>query len=195
MTDLLTEIWRIAPEHFHTMIDAGIFAEDEQVELLEGVLIKKHRQTPQHAYVRRQLREQLQKFDIPSFFATSVFWLTTNDSQTNPDGLLVKNIPASYWSRHPTASDVALLVEVADTTLERDQTWKKRIYAHAGIPIYWLINLPQRQIEVYTIPIAGLDLTYARREIYSENDNVPIVIDGDVVATMLVSDLLPPSNV
>lgn len=61
-----------------------------------------------------------------------------------------------YEGRHPLAADVGLVIEVADTSLPRDQHDKGRIYANAGIPVYWVVNLVDHRIEIYSRP-AGSD--------------------------------------
>ena len=84
------------------------------------------------------------------------------------------------------------MIEISDSTLERDRTFKKRIYARAGIPIYWIINLSEQQLEVYTEPIElASEPTYQQRQDYSLSDEVAVVISGREVSRLTVRDLLP----
>ena len=92
----------------------------------------------------------------------------------------------------PGAEDVALIVEVADSTLHRDRTTKKRLYAQAGIPVYWIVNLVDRRIEVYREPSGpGEQPDYRQRQDCRSGDNVPLVIEAGEVAQVAAADLLP----
>jgi Uma2 family endonuclease len=84
------------------------------------------------------------------------------------------------------------MVEVADSSLELDRTTKQRIYARAKIPIYWIVNLIDRQVEVYTNPTgAGAQAKYRNRRIFAENGEVPVVLNGQEVGRIAVRELLP----
>lgn len=92
----------------------------------------------------------------------------------------------------PQAQDVALVVEVADTTLERDRTLKKRIYAHTMIPVYWIVNLVERKVEWYAhSSVSEGEADYAQRQDGTEDNGIPLVLDGVEIARLPVRDLLP----
>ena len=93
-----------------------------------------------------------------------------------------------YASRKPTPADLALLVEVADSSLADDRS-RAQLFAEAGIPIYWIANIPERKIEVDSDP-AGNE--YRSRKDHGAADEIPLVIDGREVARLPVRDLLPP---
>lgn len=191
--DPTRSLWRVSVEHYHEMIDAGIITTDDRVELLEGYIVEKPVMNPPHARITNFVTEILRDIAPKNCFVDAQCPITLTASEPQPDILFVRGKRRDFFGRHPYAQDVPLLIEVSDSTLYTDRQQKQRIYANDGIPVYWIINLQGRQIEVYTIPInAGLDPTYARREIYFENNNVPIVIDGETVATIAVSELLPP---
>jgi hypothetical protein len=83
-------------------------------------------------------------------------------------------------------------VEVADSSLRRDRDLKKRIYARAAIPSYWIVNLADRRIEVYTAPSGpGASPDYAERADYAAEDAVPVVIEGREVGRVAVGMVLP----
>jgi len=83
-------------------------------------------------------------------------------------------------------------VEVAESTLAQDRGLKKSIYAEAGIPVYWIVNLVDRQIEVFTQPTGPTEQpTYANCEIIPADGEVPVIIDGREVARLKVADILP----
>ncbi|MCB0073711.1 MAG: Uma2 family endonuclease, partial [Caldilineaceae bacterium] len=72
---------------------------------------------------------------------------------------------------HPSPEDTFLLIEVSDTTLEKDRTVKAPLYAKAGVPFYWIVNLPELQLEVYSQPAQG---KYKLRQIYLLDEKVEI---------------------
>ncbi|MCL4265877.1 MAG: Uma2 family endonuclease [Anaerolineae bacterium] len=115
-----------------------------------------------------------------------------SDSEPEPAVLVVKGKRRDFIQRHPMPEEVALIVEVADSTINQDQNWEKRIYARAGIQVYWIVNLPERQIEVYTQPSGPTaHPTYHHMITYRESDTVPVVLDGEEVAALPVHELLP----
>jgi Uma2 family endonuclease len=118
--------------------------------------------------------------------------ITLNDSEPEPDLVVARGNPRSYLRRHPQPGDIGLVVEVAESTLAGDRVDKTRIYARALLPIYWIVNLVDFQIEVYTSP-SGPTATpvYAQRQDFRRGDNVPFILDGVCVTTIPVDELLP----
>ena len=114
--------------------------------------------------------------------------VTLSDSQPEPDFAVVRGTPRSFLTRHPQASDVGLVIEVANSSLLRDQQDKARIYADAGIPNYWIINLSEQRIEVFTQPSGP---HYDSVRAYGPGEIVPFVLDGQVVAQLATAELLP----
>ena len=109
--------------------------------------------------------------------------------EPEPDVAIVRGSDADYRHRVPTPADVALLVEVSDSTLDQDRGKKLEAYARAGIPVYWIVNLVDRQVEVYTRPVkAG---RYRSRKDYKPGQQVPVVIAGQQLAPIAVDDILP----
>ena len=88
---------------------------------------------------------------------------------------------------HPEPGDIALVVEVADTTLAKDRR-RRLTYGPAGIPVYWIVNLASRLVEVYTSPSPD---GYAPRVDYAPDAVIPLVIDGENVGQVAVADILP----
>ncbi len=174
------------------MIKCGILTEDDPLELLEGILVEKMPKKPGHSGATRKARETLRKVVLPGWFADSQEPITTEDSEPEPDLAVIRGKPEDFLEIHPRGRDVGMTVEVADTSLARDRGSKKTIYARANIPVYWIINLLERQIEVYTEPTGHLDKPdYRQRQDYAETDEVPLVLDGTEVARLRVTDLLP----
>jgi Uma2 family endonuclease len=118
--------------------------------------------------------------------------LTTDESEPEPDVMIVRGHRRDYRDRHPGPRDIVLVIEVSDTTLQRDRTLKKRIYARASIPVYWIINLPEQQIECYTHPSGPTEQPdYQQRHDYHPTDHIPVSFGEQVIGELAVTDLLP----
>jgi Uma2 family endonuclease len=117
--------------------------------------------------------------------------ITLSDSQPEPDFAIVRGSAADYEIRHPGSADVGLVIEVADSSLLRDQRDKTRIYARGGIVCYWIVNLVDRRIEVYTQPSGPTAVpAYGSFQTYQPGDALPLTLDGNVIGTISVADLL-----
>jgi Uma2 family endonuclease len=118
--------------------------------------------------------------------------ITTTDSEPEPDVLVFRTRDDDYGDDLPGPQDSALVAEIADSSLRRDRTLKKRLYARAGVREYWIVNLIDRQIEVYTDPTGPVkNPDYSKRQDYKPGDNVSVVVDGREVGRLPVADLLP----
>lgn len=185
-------IWRLSLDQYHEMIRAGILTDDDPVELLEGWLVAKMPKNPPHRVATQLSREALERVVPAGWYVDAQEPVTIGDSEPEPDVTVVRGSRRDYRDHHPGAQDVALLAEVSDTTLQRDRGSKKRVYARANVPVYWIINLIDSQVEVYTNPSGpGEQPDYGQRQDYGPADQVPVVIDGREVGRIAVRDLLP----
>jgi hypothetical protein len=185
-------VWRLSVAQYHQMIQAGILTEDDPVELLEGWLITKMPKKPQHRLATRRTRIALDRIAPPGWYVDEQEPITTDDSEPELDVELVRGEPEQYHDRHPGPQDVGLLVEVSDTTLQRDRTSKKRVYARERVPVYWIVNLIDRQVEVYTDPSGPAEQPdYRHQQIYRDGDEIPLVLEGREIGRVPVRDLLP----
>lgn len=107
--------------------------------------------------------------------------------------MVVRGDTRQYLDRHPGAEDIALIVEVSDTTLQRDgRTVKKQIYARAGIAIYWIVNLVEGLVEVYSQPLVEVEPSdYSQRIDFGRSAVLPIIIEGREIGAIAVNSLLP----
>jgi Uma2 family endonuclease len=179
---------RFTVDEYHKMIQAGILNDEDRVELLEGHVVLKMPRNPPHDGTIDQLGGILPPVIPPGWYLRVQNAITLNDSEPEPDFALVRGTRRTYYARHPTAADIGLVIEVADSSLDRDRTEKARIYAGAGIAVYWIINLVNRQVEVLTAPAA---LAYGQTQIYPPGAAVPLSLDGVLIASIPSDDLLP----
>jgi Uma2 family endonuclease len=182
-------IWKLNIDQYHAMIAAGIIEEDAQLELLEGLLVLKMPKNPPHRISTKLIRAALEKIIPNGWYVDSQEPITLSDSEPEPDVMVIRGQTTDYRDRHPQALDIELVIEVSDATLERDRTMKKRIYANAGIPIYWILNLRERQLEVYTQPKME-ESEYVHSQIFTESESINITLKEVGIRTILIKDLL-----
>ncbi len=104
---------------------------------------------------------------------------------------MVRGSVRDYARRTPCGADVGLVVEVADTSLEDDRKMALT-YSGGSIPVYWIVNLKARQVEVYTlVKRRGTASGYGRPRVFKAGQSVPVVLDGVEVGRIAVADILP----
>ncbi|MBE9077547.1 Uma2 family endonuclease [Romeria aff. gracilis LEGE 07310] len=192
-------IWRMGVEHYHAMIRSGILTDDDPVELLEGWLVFKMPKNPPHRAATRLIREALESIIPADWYVDSQEPITLADSEPEPDVVVIRGDTRQYLDRHPGPGEVGLVIEVSDTTLQRGKrshalgyrTSKKRAYARAGIPTYWIVNLPEKHIEAYSQPTAAAGATYELRQDYSLTSNIPVRLETTCIGLLPVNELLP----
>jgi len=146
------------------MVEQGILDEDEHVELLEGELVVVTPQGPRHGATVAHLQERLgEAYRGTGHVRAQLPFVAGPHSLPEPDLAVVSGRPLDYRHRHPAASDAHMVVEVAHTSHGLDRR-KARIYAAAGAPVYWVVDLERRQVEVFTAPTPD---GYHRHEVLS----------------------------
>lgn len=169
-------IHRFNVETYGRMVATGVL-DGEPFELLEGWLVDVSPQNPDHAAVVRRLTRHLAR--ARSWLHVQLPLEIPPDSVPEPDLALIESEPSP--DQHPRTA--LLVVEVAVSSHAIDRGVKARLYAHAGIPTYWLIDVPGRSVEVRTGP--GPE-GYRACEIYAVGALVPSpaedVADLDVSA-------------
>ena len=161
-------IQRLDTDTYNRMVATGAL-EDERVELLEGLLVEVSPHSPEHARVIEELTARL---------ASARAWLRVQlplevrlGSEPEPDLALMEQAPSPH--RHPRT--LLLAVEVAVSSHARDREIKGELYAEAGVPRYWLLDVPARKIEVYTDPGPK---GYNHCEVYEIGATVPSPAEG-----------------
>lgn len=144
-------LYRITPELFHRMGQLGLFPPDARIELVGGQLFQMAPIGPEHGSTVDQAVQILnRKITQQGYYIRVQNALRLGENELIPDLAIVPGKPSDYRRQHPTYA--LLVIEVADTSLEYDQTHKSKIYAQAGIPEYWIVNLIARRLEVYREP-------------------------------------------
>jgi Uma2 family endonuclease len=183
---------RFSVAEYHRMIQAGILTDEDKVELLDGYLVLKMPRNPPHDVSVSITHDALRAIVPAGWCIRGQSAITLSTSEPEPDIVLARGALRDYSTHHPEPAEIGLVVEVADTTLLRDRNDKGEIYATAGLPEYWIINLVDRQIEVYTQPSTpGTVSTYTMRRDYRIGDAVPLSLDGMIVGHIAVRDTLP----
>jgi Uma2 family endonuclease len=175
------------------MAEAEILG-DARVELIEGLLVAKMTKKTPHLVATEYLDEVLHRV-VPAGWYVSMqnpITIPETGSEPEPDAKVVRGSRSDYEERRVGPADAGLVVEASDASLRDDQIMKKSVYARASIPIYWIVNVPARRVEVYTDP-TGPDPTpdYRRRVDHPSGVEVPMILDGNEVVRIAVADLLP----
>jgi len=179
------------------MVELGIFTKNDKIELLNGRIIEKMSRNPPHDSALHRLMYLLFRVLPEPYTFRSQAALRLSASVPEPDIAIVQGPPSRYEARHPDASDTLLVIEVSESTLPDDQGEKLAIYAHAAIPHYWILNLIDRRLEVYTDP-TGPDHfpPYRSRSDIPEGGQVTIPVAApppNQKLTIQVRDILPGS--
>jgi len=183
---------RFSVARYQRMIESGILTSEDKVELLENWVVLKMPRNPPHDGTIQVVDEVLGAFIPAGWRLRNQLTVELADSQPEPDFAVVRGNARTYLTRHPTAADTGLIIEVANSSLLRDQRDKTRIYARAGIPAYWIINLVDRRIEVYTQPSGPTAVpAYGAFQTFQPGDSVPLVLDGATVGSVPAAELLP----
>ncbi len=176
-------------KEYYRAAELGLFRPNERLELLDGEILQKvSPQKPPHAVALSNTALAVAAAFGPGHHVRHQLPLVLNESsEPEPDVLVVAGIPNDYRSDHPKPADVRLLVEISDSTLRLDRSRKLPAYARASIPDYWILNLPERRLEVYREPSGP---RYRSVTIYSEHEAVTPLLAPR--ASIRVAVLLPP---
>jgi Uma2 family endonuclease len=182
-------LYRLSIEKYEAMVASGLFTRHDRFHLIDGLLVAKMIADPPHCAASDATRMHIESL-LPSG------WHVRNDrplriwngaSVPEPDLVVAREIIWDYQDRHPEPADVALIVEIASTSLYEDRGMAQ-IYGAGGIPMYWIVNLNDRRVEVHS---DRGPKGYQSHRIHSEDQSVPLVIDGRELGQIPVSDMLP----
>jgi Uma2 family endonuclease len=180
---------RITVDEYERIIASGALEDPDGVELIDGYMVDKMGKSAEHGYATKKTLRALdtrlppgwtwraeQPVRIPEF------------DEPEPDVTVVSGSDEDYRHRIPGPDDVGLLIEVSLTTLVQDQGDKRSAYARARIPVYWIVNLADRRVEVYSRPGKS---GYRSHKAYTPGQQVPVTIGGQSLQPIAVDDILP----
>ena len=157
-------------EEYHQMAEAGILHEDDHVELIEGEIVEMAPMGSRHAACLDRLNKLFTRHSSEDAIVRVQSPIHLPDStEPEPDLALLKPRDDFYAGGHPGPEDVLLVIEVSETSVEYDSEVKLPLYARAGIPEAWLVNLPEQRIEVHSRPV---DNEYRQSARYRSGDSL-----------------------
>ncbi len=178
-------------EEYDRMVDAEVLTTNDKVELIEGEIVERAPKTPPRATTITLAGRMLERFINESQHVRNQGPLAlSNDSEPEPALALVHDSPRDYGDAHPATA--LLVVEASESTLSFDRTTKARVYARAGIPEYWIINVQARCVEVHRDPVRGAppqkEPRYMTLTVYKPGESItPLAMPQQAVA---VADLV-----
>jgi Uma2 family endonuclease len=151
------EHWIFSVDEYHRMLETGILSEDDHVELIEGEIVKMSPIGSRHVACVNRLNGLLsRKVGRDVIVSVQNPFRLDDYSEPEPDIALIKPREDFYAQSLATPSDVLLIIEVADTSVEVDRRVKIPLYARAGIPEVWLANLPEDRVEAHSETVNGV---------------------------------------
>ncbi|MDZ4852852.1 MAG: Uma2 family endonuclease [Pirellulaceae bacterium] len=173
------ELRRFSVEQYHQLGEMGVLTSDDNVELLEGWIVKKMNQRPIHGFIVGLLTELFQNQLPPGFSVRCQLPITSDQSEPEPDIAIVHGSHIDFRDQHPSGSDCLLVIEVADTSLEKDRA-KASIYRTAGVQEYWIVNIADKCLEQHSF---AEPQSNSQHKLIPKDSKVTILI-GDSELTM-----------
>ncbi|MFN0126752.1 MAG: Uma2 family endonuclease [Verrucomicrobiales bacterium] len=165
-------------EAYRKMVESGVLAEDDRVELVRGAIVDKMPAGPSHgACVKRLTRFFTALVASRAIVSVQDPLALGEDSEPEPDLALLAPSDDFYAQSHPGAKDVWLVVEVADSSVAYDLRTKVPLYAEHGIPEVWIVDLQRKELRVFRGPAGG---RYLIDGTFRTGDVVPLdVLPGE----------------
>jgi Uma2 family endonuclease len=183
----LLKRWRLTVDDYHRMAKAGILHEDDRVELIEGELIEMAAIGSYHFTTVNNLNREFSAQVAENYIVSIQNPVRlSRHSEPQPDVVLLRPRADKYAEGLPGPEDVLLIVEVSDSTAAADRRVKLPLYAAAGIPEAWLVNIPRRSIEVHREPRGG---RYQQVTVFRKGERIALLLLPDV--SVAVEDILP----
>ena len=191
-TLLITQpLKRWSVDDYHKLSEFGLLAPEERTELISGqILLMAAKGTP-HVVALQLLALQLDKFlrDRPYFVRTQDPIQLDNSSEPEPDLVVANGDILTYVDHHPYPNDIQIVVEIADTTLQKDCEVKDKLYAKANIAEYWVVDLRNRQFHVFQQPTQS---GYNSHLILREDNSISPLAFPEL--TLAIASILPPKS-
>jgi hypothetical protein len=191
-TDLMP-VWRLSVDQYHEMAKVGILKFGDPVELIDGLLVRKMTRNTPHSFASYRLRIWTERLLLSGYHLRVQEPISCDWSEPEPDQVITRGGEADYLERHPAPVETPIIFEVSEASLSGDKSAKLSIYARNQIREYWIVNLIDRCVEVFTEPSGPVETPhYKTQRIYRPGESVPLVIDGTTCGNIEVSEVLPP---
>lgn len=178
---------------FSRMVELGLIPRERRVYLENGRLYEKMAKSKPHGYVGAALDRALNR-RLPEDWCVWPESTVVLDPRTAPlpDFSVIRGAnPLEFGDRYPDPRDIGLLVEIAVSSLRKDLGPALEKYARAGIPAYWVMDVPGRRILTFSEPrIEDGGGIYSRAETYQAGQSLPLILDGQEVAMIPFDELL-----
>jgi Uma2 family endonuclease len=186
---LTRALYRFTVHQYARLIADGTVAEEERLELIDGLLVVRPRRARAEIVAGNKGLRVLWRM-IPSEWhvARGMPILIPDWSRPEPDLAVLRGVVDDYEEREARAEETALVVEISGAEPTVDRSDRTRIYAAAGIPVYWIVDLAAGQIAIHSEPYRE---GYRSRQVLTRGQDVPVTVAGVEVAWIAVSDLLP----
>jgi Uma2 family endonuclease len=183
-------VFPLTVEQYHEMTRLGVLSDDDPVELIEGVLVFHMPKNPPHRFVTRAVFDAITAMLPAGWHCQMQEPVTLADGEPEPDIAVIRGTPGDYRARHPAGSDVPLVMEVTDSTQDRDRGTKYRSYARARIPEYWIIDLTNRCVDIFRQPTGeGEQARYEHSSCYHALQVVPVELSASQIGQIKLPEL------
>lgn len=177
------------------MVSAGILTKRDKVELIRGRVVEKMPIDPPHVAALERVCALLRMACGSDWVVRADAPLELDGSAPEPDAMVIRGPHERYDDRHPVAQDVLLVIEVSASTLREDRNEMADLYAESRIGNYWIVNLQDRRLEVYTEPSGpAASPSYRRKADIEEDGTVALQFPGGVVAQFAVREMFPRTS-
>lgn len=178
---------------YNRLIDLGILGKRDRCYLINGVIRNKMPENSPRLGTRLKLSRRLGRLlpDDLLVLTDAPVQFPNSNSEPEPYFAVTPGPDTRFDGVKPVAADVLLVIEVADTSLASDRGEMLGIYAGGKVPVYWIVNVRESIVEVYTNPRGGRNPTYRARTDYAAGESVPVVLGGKQVGTIPVSEIIP----
>jgi Uma2 family endonuclease len=184
-------LYRMTLDEYEAMVASGAFKGRNRFHLINGYLVEKMTQNPPHVVADMRCGQELDRV-VPRGWHVRPgkpvrIPMPGRDSEPEPGRCIVRGKIEDY-ERHPGPGDVALIVEIADSSLAEDRKLVAEVYGPGGIPVCWIVDVNARRIEVYT---RRGPQGYGPPEFFGEGQSISVVIGSRVRGRIAVDDILP----
>jgi len=183
---------RITIDRYERMVESGVYHAKDPVFLWRGRLVEKMSKGRPHIIAALVLFRILDRLMPEGYHVEQEASIAIgDDTMPEPDLTVVRGALHDYPRQAPSARQVALVVEVSDSSVAQDSRTKLRAYAAEGIPVYWIVNLPRNRVVVYGIPTGSSETPdYRENREYGPDEEIPVILDGREVGRIAAREVL-----